>query len=369
MPWTIYCHTHIDSGRRYIGLTKKTWKQRWNQHVYMSNRVKRGYGHFPNAIRKYGKDAFSHEVLEICDDLDFANEREEYWITRFDTRNPEKGFNLARGGSHTPHPKKNPWDRPEFREKQLKLLKERWEDPAFRSKMANIATQTSKNPAWRAKVRDPEDRARRSSVSRALWKDPEFRKKCIKDRLKPTDIKSVSVEEKPVPGKLCCRCNGPGIFGKDRHTKDGFRRTCKKCEKIARQAKKEERRLRDKKYRDSNKEKIQIYQAEYYKKNHERITNRDRSRREEINNRVSRNKEKLRVMVNKIKSVPCQECGRLKKPDEMDFYRPGFGYRSVHWLINHNTSKERVLEEIDKCEILCIECFRDKTNFELRRTG
>ena len=121
--WTVYCHIHIESGRRYVGLTKLTMMKRWNSHIYTANRVKNGKptvtGHFPNAIRKYGKDAFSHEVLEICHDLESANLAEQKWIEHFKTRDPQFGFNLAPGGQHKPHPiRKNPWDDPEYRAKQ-----------------------------------------------------------------------------------------------------------------------------------------------------------------------------------------------------------------------------------------------------------
>ena len=103
--WTVYCHIHRATGRRYVGLTKKTWRKRWNQHVYTASKLaKKGWSHFANAIRKYGKDAFDHEVLEVCDTLDEANAAEEKWIEHFDSRNPEKGFNLKRGGDHLPHP-------------------------------------------------------------------------------------------------------------------------------------------------------------------------------------------------------------------------------------------------------------------------
>ena len=101
--WTIYCHTHVESGRRYIGLTKKTMLFRWNQHVQNSKR-KQGKGcfHFWNAIRKYGPDAFSHEVLEVCTSIEAANEAEAAWIESFTTRDPQFGFNLAKGGDHKP---------------------------------------------------------------------------------------------------------------------------------------------------------------------------------------------------------------------------------------------------------------------------
>ena len=63
MPWTIYCHTHIETGRHYVGLTKKTWQKRWNQHCSQAKSSKDGRWHFPNAIRKYGKEAFTMKSL------------------------------------------------------------------------------------------------------------------------------------------------------------------------------------------------------------------------------------------------------------------------------------------------------------------
>src|SRR3989304_3521163 len=107
MPWTIYCHAHIESGRRYIGLTKKTWQQRWKSHVSAAKRSKGGRWHFPNAIRKYGKEAFSHEVLEVCDSLEAANEAEEKWIEFYKTRDSEFGFNLVKN-QYIPHPLNGP---------------------------------------------------------------------------------------------------------------------------------------------------------------------------------------------------------------------------------------------------------------------
>jgi hypothetical protein len=141
LRWTIYSHTHVDSQRRYVGLTKLTIMKRWNQHL-INARSKRGKGcaHFWNAIRKYGKDAFTHEILEICDTLESANLAEEKWINHFNTRDPQFGFNLAKGGEHKPHPiRKNPWDNPEYREKMIGVIKAKWQDPEYRAANLSIS--------------------------------------------------------------------------------------------------------------------------------------------------------------------------------------------------------------------------------------
>ena len=136
--WTIYCHTHIESGRRYIGLTAQTWQKRWKNHVCAANSARGGRWHFPNAIRKYGKDAFSHEILEVCTILEKANAAEIKWIEFYKTRDPQFGFNLAKGGDHIPSEiRKNPWNDPEFRARACLAAKAKWQDPKYRA--ANLA--------------------------------------------------------------------------------------------------------------------------------------------------------------------------------------------------------------------------------------
>lgn len=165
--WTVYCHVHRESGRRYVGVTKKTWRQRWNQHVYTSTKLaKKGWSHFANAIRKYGPDAFDHEVLETCGTLEEANEAEARWIERFGTRDPEKGFNIKKGGDHRPHPIRNPWDRSEYRRKASVASKRKWEDPGFRAAVTAGVTE-----AWK----DPSHRERMSEISREVNARPEVK--------------------------------------------------------------------------------------------------------------------------------------------------------------------------------------------------
>ena len=163
--WTIYCHTHTESGRRYVGMTSQTWQERWKNHVHAAKNSK-GWGHFPNAIRKYGKDAFDHEVLEVCDTLEDANAAEEKWIAYFDTTDPEKGFNLKKGGQHTPHPVSNPWDRPGYREKSSAASRRKWEDPSFRARVTAGVTKAWQDPAHRAKM---------SAISKEVNSRPEVK--------------------------------------------------------------------------------------------------------------------------------------------------------------------------------------------------
>lgn len=181
IKWTIYCHVHIKSGRRYVGLTKLTMLQRWNRHVYNSMKLDGiGYSHFANAIRKYGKDAFDHEVLETCFSVEEANAAEERWIEHFGTRDPEKGFNLAPGGAHTPHPKRNPWDQPGFRRKVSASMKKRCQDPAWKIAQSARSREINARPEVVRKQSEAtirqfstrDSRTKMSEVVKALHRDP-----------------------------------------------------------------------------------------------------------------------------------------------------------------------------------------------------
>lgn len=168
--WTIYCHVHTASGRRYVGMTKRTMERRWSQHVCQATSSKCSRNHWYNAIRAYGKDSFSHEILEICDSLEAANTAEIRWIAHFETRNPRKGFNLAPGGCGLKSKlATNPWDLPEYREKNIVTLKR-----------ARIASQTSEaRVTHKAAISTPEYKAKRVEMMKNIWKDPKYRSKCL----------------------------------------------------------------------------------------------------------------------------------------------------------------------------------------------
>ena len=53
---------------------------------------------FRSVMKRYGKENFNCEVLEECDTPELLNEREVYWIEFYQARNPQIGYNLAKGG-------------------------------------------------------------------------------------------------------------------------------------------------------------------------------------------------------------------------------------------------------------------------------
>lgn len=95
--WTIYCHVHRESGKRYVGQTRFSMDKRWREHVSEARGAHR-QTHFSRAVARYGQDAFEHYVLERCNTQELANVAEQMWIRHFNSSDPKNGFNVSHGG-------------------------------------------------------------------------------------------------------------------------------------------------------------------------------------------------------------------------------------------------------------------------------
>jgi hypothetical protein len=89
MNGKVYYHK-FPNGKGYIGITTKEVQYRLKQHIRS--------GHlFHKAIKKYGVESIVTTVLEEgIDDIYYLNEREQYYISLYDTYN--NGYNLTLGG-------------------------------------------------------------------------------------------------------------------------------------------------------------------------------------------------------------------------------------------------------------------------------
>lgn len=91
--YTVYKHTS-PSGKVYIGITKLGVERRWQ-----GGRNYKTSTHFNNAIAKYGWDNIKHEVLYDGLSREDAENKEIELIKKYDSTNPEKGYNIERGGN------------------------------------------------------------------------------------------------------------------------------------------------------------------------------------------------------------------------------------------------------------------------------
>lgn len=89
----IYKATNLINKKVYIGQTTRTLEQRRKEHEKPS---KHNYL-FQRAIRKYGKEAFSWQVIDKADDEVALNEKEVAWIAHYRSYK-ENGYNMTIGG-------------------------------------------------------------------------------------------------------------------------------------------------------------------------------------------------------------------------------------------------------------------------------
>lgn len=91
--YCVYCHTNKINNKMYIGITRQKPKDRWDSgHGYRNNK------HFWSAIKKYGWDNFTHEVLFTNLSEEDAKLKEIELISNLNTRNREFGYNITAGG-------------------------------------------------------------------------------------------------------------------------------------------------------------------------------------------------------------------------------------------------------------------------------
>ena len=93
--YIIYEAKCVINNKSYIGLTKRTLKQRKYQHEW--NATHGSHGHFHHALLKYGTDNWQWMILESnIEDGNLAKEREKYYINTFQTN--KIGYNYTDGG-------------------------------------------------------------------------------------------------------------------------------------------------------------------------------------------------------------------------------------------------------------------------------
>lgn len=150
----IYLITNNITQQRYVGKTIHTIEHRFEAHCHDTNNT-----YIDNAIKAYGRDNFSLELLKICDDSEWQY-WETYYIKKMHAHWSDGGYNLSMGGDF------NPMDDPEVkrrhaaacassdhREKQRLAATGKRHTLESRKKMSMIQKQVYSNPELRRKVK------------------------------------------------------------------------------------------------------------------------------------------------------------------------------------------------------------------------
>lgn len=85
----------------YVGQTIKSIHERFQEHINTMNSEKVKHFAIHYALKKYGINHFTVELLEEVDD-NLLNDREIYWIKEKHTLYAEGGYNLTEGGDYRP---------------------------------------------------------------------------------------------------------------------------------------------------------------------------------------------------------------------------------------------------------------------------
>lgn len=238
------------SGKSYVGISKYGLDKRWAKHVEHAL-GKRSNGYLYAALRKYGVDGFSKEVLAQNDDWASLCAMEIHAIREHGTRWPG-GYNLTDGGEGTPGLRsaevkakisaaqkkrfQNPEQRAalhefgerarqvksakaalrrdqqkltqaayiasaEFKAARSAAIKSGMEAPEVRAKVEAAAKRRQADPAWRKKISEtkrgvstgPCTEQRRRLVSEASkreWADPVIREKRLAALAKARETKA-----------------------------------------------------------------------------------------------------------------------------------------------------------------------------------
>jgi len=88
----IYKITNKLDGKVYIGKCEGSLEKRFQRHCRPSS----GCVKIKNAIKKHGKENFSIEEIDSCENAKDLNKREIYWISQY--KSVESGYNLTYGG-------------------------------------------------------------------------------------------------------------------------------------------------------------------------------------------------------------------------------------------------------------------------------
>ena len=138
----IYKATNMLNKKSYIGQTRRSLEIRKKEHELDSN-LNKSNSAFHFALKKYGFDNFSWEILEECDD-DQLNAKEIFWIDYYDTY--ISGYNMTVGGQTG----LNAWQEKHFEEWQDNLSKGRGllkeKNPKKFEEIRQLGTKASKVP-------------------------------------------------------------------------------------------------------------------------------------------------------------------------------------------------------------------------------
>ena len=134
----IYLIVNKQNGHRYVGQTTQGMNKRWQQHIQEAMRMSDKPLH--RAMRKYGNHNFMIKELDECDES-LLDEKEQYWIEKYNTFESAEGYNATNGGSR-------PIFSDETKQKLSEIASNRDRTPEEVINIKTTLTEKSKQQSW-----------------------------------------------------------------------------------------------------------------------------------------------------------------------------------------------------------------------------
>ena len=196
----VYKITNLLNGKVYVGQTQRTLDERINEHLHGSLYIDR-------IMQKYGRENFKDEIIEKCSTLEELNEREIFWIAKFNCKFPN-GYNFTDGGNQGL--KGYTWSK-ESRAKMsaVSIIRESKRDPVEKSQTAKNGW-ASKTHEERLRITEPARKAAAliSSEERSAIRKRAFANMTPQERQNMTEnarkaLANISPEKRAISAKKC----------------------------------------------------------------------------------------------------------------------------------------------------------------------
>lgn len=147
-------HKNLINGKIYVGQTNNPEKRWANNGVHYKPRPgKESY--FWNAIQKYGWENFEHIILGAYETREEVNEAEIDFIKRYNSTNPNLGYNLSSGGN------KRDWyenyteeQKKAYQDKRREISHRLWQNEEYIAKQRSGMMKVNQTQEYKDKMRE-----------------------------------------------------------------------------------------------------------------------------------------------------------------------------------------------------------------------
>ncbi len=170
------------NAKRYIGITHLSAQERFRQHIKnLADKERAGLAVY-RALRKYGHENVSVNILAQSDNWQYLVAAEQSAIAMFGTNTQLHGYNLTRGGEGAPGIKISS----AARQRMSAARKKTWDDPVYKARMC--ASRLGKKQSSIA-------RAKRAESIRKAWTMPGYRERLSEAHKKRWATRKINSEQ------------------------------------------------------------------------------------------------------------------------------------------------------------------------------